>query len=234
MKDNMIDNELQELLNAVTEHGRNQRRQQKLLAKIDELAAAEESPKRSRRTFWWAATTGIAASLLLILTIRPKEQPLVANNREAERVQDTILTTDSTIVKESGKQLLHSPIQTVSSSNNSHLAKLDLSNEPEMQEEHQEVLATATESTENMTVELPYAEDLLADNSADSQQDDMQSAAEQPQMVTIRATLGTESQNSESLRIKNETFAFNLALGPKEEEDMSQNPKFKPLIVNNL
>ena len=230
MKDNMIDNELQELLNALTEHGRNQRRQQKLLAKIDELAATEESPKRSRRTFWWAATTGIAASLLLLLTIRPKEHPLVANNRETERVQDTILTTDSTIVKESGKPLLHTPIQTVSSSNNGHLAKLDLSNEPEMQEEHQEVLATATESTENMTVELPYAEDLLAD----SQQDDMQSAAEQPQMMTIRATLGTESQNSESLRIKNETFAFNLALGPKEEEDMSQNTKFKPLIVNNL
>lgn len=230
MKDNMIDNELQELLNALTEHGRNQRRQQKLLAKIDELAATEESPKRSRRTFWWAATTGIAASLLLLLTIRPKEHPLVANNRETERVQDTILTTDSTIVKESGKPLLHTPIQTVSSSNNGHLAKLDLSNEPEMQEEHQEVLATATESTENMTVELPYAEDLLAD----SQQDDMQSAAEQPQMMTIRATLGTESQNSESLRIKNETLAFNLALGPKEEEDMSQNTKFKPLIVNNL
>ena len=52
MKDNMIDNELQELLNAVTEHGRNQRRQQKLLAKIDELAAAEKSPKRSRRPLW--------------------------------------------------------------------------------------------------------------------------------------------------------------------------------------
>ena len=234
MKDNMIDNELQELLNAVTEHGRNQRRQQKLLAKIDELAAAEKSPKRNRRPLWWAVTTGIAASLLLILTIRPKEQPLVANSREVERVQETILTTDSMIVTENTKALLPAPAQAVSTTKNVHLAKLHLGHEPERLEEHQEKLATETETIDNMTVELPHVEDLLADNSADSQQDNTPSAAEQPQMVTIRATLGTESQNTESLRIKDETFAFNLALGPKEEEEMSQNSKFKPLIVNNL
>lgn len=231
MKDNPIDPELQDLLAALTEHGRNKRRQQKLLAQIDQLASEETRPHKKHRPLWWAAATGIAASLLLVLTIQPKQQPLVALNTDTsplERIQQS----DSMAIKAINPSPLPFSSPTISTQAKANLAQPHSTTVPQPEPESNAEIEP--EPTDNMTVTIPLTDELLADNLAEAPLETTSPASDRPVIKTVRAILGTENQNTEPLRIKNETFAFNLALGPKEEEEMSQNSKFKPLIVNNL
>lgn len=231
MKDNPIDPELQDLLATLTEHGRNKRRQQKLLAQIDQLAAEKTRPHKKHRPLWWAAATGIAASLLLVLTIQPKQQPLVAIHTDTsplERIQQS----DSMAIKAINPSPLPFSSPTISTQAKANLAQPHSTTVP--QPELESNAEIEPEPTDNMTVTIPLTDELLADNLAEAPLETTSPASDRPVIKTVRAILGTENQNTEPLRIKNETFAFNLALGPKEEEEMSQNSKFKPLIVNNL
>lgn len=231
MKDNPIDPELQNLLATLTEHGRNKRRQQKLLAQIDQLAAEETRPHKKQRPLWWAAATGIAASMLLVLTIQPKQQPLVALNTDTSPLK-RIQQSDSMAIKAINPSPLPLSSPTISTQAKANLAQPHSTTvsqpEPESNAEIE------PEPTDNMTVTIPLTDELLADNLAEAPLETTSPAPDRPVIKTVRAILGTENQNTEPLRIKNETFAFNLALGPKEEEEMSQNSKIKPLIVNNL
>jgi len=230
MKDNPIDPELQDLLASVTEHGRNQRRQQKLLAQIDKMEAEEMRLQKKRRPLWWVATTGIAASMLLVLTIKPQQQPLVAHNNTSQPLR--IQQTDSMAIKVNTTSPIYSSAPSVSAQARVSMTQLPAVNGPQtMPESNAELLS---EPTDSMIVTTPSSVELFADNLADIPTDITAPTSDRPVIKTVRAILGTESHSTESLRIKNETFAFNLALGPKEEEEMSQNSKFKPLIVNNL
>ena len=63
-EDNNIDREVKEMLDIVTEHGRNARRQQQLGAMMDRSAAL------TRRRHWlWAAATAVALSVVVALSL---------------------------------------------------------------------------------------------------------------------------------------------------------------------
>lgn len=71
------------LLNTLTEQGRNERRQQKLLKQIDQLAKSE-MPKRRKLLPWIASAISVAACLLLIIFTGNKEPQTIASAPQKE------------------------------------------------------------------------------------------------------------------------------------------------------
>ena len=92
MTEQNIDSELQSLLNALTEHGRNTRRQNLLLHKIDQLAAKQ----KRKRYVWVASVFSAAACLFLIVFVGNKDPQIIASAEQydtATRLHHTIAQT---------------------------------------------------------------------------------------------------------------------------------------------
>lgn len=73
------DTQLQQLLDSLGTHAKNQRRQAAILEEIDRLAAREESALKRRRRLWpYAATLAAAACIALLVMVRPADSPDIA------------------------------------------------------------------------------------------------------------------------------------------------------------
>lgn len=93
MKEFQADTELQQILNALTAHGRNARRQKQLMAQIDQLAGEKENPSRKLWP-WMASAISVAACLLIIvLTGKEPQKPVLS----AALHNDTIMTNPQII-----------------------------------------------------------------------------------------------------------------------------------------
>lgn len=93
MKEFQADTELQQMLDALTAHGRNARRQKQLMAQIDQLAGEKEKPSRKLWP-WMASAISVAACLLIIvLTGKEPQKPVLS----AALHNDTIMTNPQII-----------------------------------------------------------------------------------------------------------------------------------------
>ena len=93
MKEFQADTELQQMLDALTAHGRNARRQKQLMAQIDQLAGEKENPSRKLWP-WMASAISVAACLLIIvLTGKEPQKPVLS----AALHNDTIMTNPQII-----------------------------------------------------------------------------------------------------------------------------------------
>lgn len=78
-----IDPQVEELLQALTTHAKNVRRQADILQKVEHLAAPETSSKRRTGWIYWAGLAA-AACVAAVLLVRPEEPASVADVPVAE------------------------------------------------------------------------------------------------------------------------------------------------------
>lgn len=216
-----IDPQLQPLLDALRHHGRNQRRQQALSEKIDQLAGLSTSSfseqSRCKQSRWiWAAVSAAAVCLVLLIlgTSSPSSDSpttigLVAETQFPNEISQSAMKVDLPLVS-SAQQSSHPQIA------------------PQM-----EATSSAATIFPDVACRIPdtlspldvAVVDLsqVADNHPDTNPVSEQSESQKPQVFIRQSTCLVAQSNSKKTRRSSESPITFLAMSSAENEGNSNN-----------